>query len=640
MGAVSLPAASTVVVAALAALVIVIADGAVWRRRVALFLALFAAGSALQVHVGARLQSDGFYYYAFARSIWFDRDVDLTNDYRLLGLDDAQHRHLFTPTLTGHAQTTWAIGPALLWSPFLAAGHASAVWLGTRRTDVAADGTSFPYRQAACLAGLFYGLVGLFLCHAVARERFGAWLSLGATIGVGAGSFVLWYLVREPTMSHSVSMAAVALVVWGWLRVSPASPVRAWALLGLAGGVMMAVRWQNAIVLLLPAWTLAEGFWRAERGAARLAVVARGGTFAAAAIVGFLPQMIAWQAIYGQFLARSPIAPQMFWTAPEIVDLLWSSRNGLFATSPAIYLSVIGLFVLSRRDWRLSVAGLGVFALMVWTNGAVEDWYGGAGFGGRRFDSLVPFFTLGLAAFMAAFTPAVGRHPGRAAAALLGLLVVWNVTLVGVARSGMYRIGQPVSFGEIGAAQAGLLHDWVGHPPSMPANLLYAAANRVAPGRYDLLGPNRFLGDPTRQYGRVDVGSDDLVFVDSGWHAPERSGEVTFRWATRTAGLFVPLDHAADLLVQIRVLPFDSSAAAPQTLTLIVNGEAASPVVLSPDWQVAEIPAPRAWWRAGVNRVTLVFARDTRPVDVGPSTDGRALAGAVDYLRVWVTAAR
>src|SRR5437867_696077 len=110
--------------------------------------ALFAVGLALQLQLGARLQSDGFYYFAYLRSLAFDRDVDFTNDYKLLGLGDKTH--LFQPTPTGHAQSAWTIGPAIVWSPFFAVGHIVATRLHASGRDVSTDGTSFPYRQAVC----------------------------------------------------------------------------------------------------------------------------------------------------------------------------------------------------------------------------------------------------------------------------------------------------------------------------------------------------------------------------------------------------------------------------------------------------------------------------------------------------------
>src|SRR5262245_39947731 len=79
---------------------------------VMILICAFPAGVAAQLHLGARLQSDGFYYYAYLRSLWFDGDVDLTNDYRMLGQGDKAH--LFTLTPTGAAQSTWSVGPAIV----------------------------------------------------------------------------------------------------------------------------------------------------------------------------------------------------------------------------------------------------------------------------------------------------------------------------------------------------------------------------------------------------------------------------------------------------------------------------------------------------------------------------------------------
>jgi hypothetical protein len=111
-----------VAVAGVATLLLLASGSRTPRRVVAAVLGLaFVAGLAAQLRLGARLQSDGFYYYAYLRSLWFDRDVNFLNYYRLLGLDDKPY--LFEPTVTGHAHSAWTIGPAIVWSPFFAAGH-------------------------------------------------------------------------------------------------------------------------------------------------------------------------------------------------------------------------------------------------------------------------------------------------------------------------------------------------------------------------------------------------------------------------------------------------------------------------------------------------------------------------------------
>lgn len=589
-------------------------------RTLGIAVALFAAGASAQVALGARLQSDGFYYYAFTRSIWFDHDLDLTNDYALLGIDDPQHQFLLEPTVTGYAQSAWAIGPALAWSPFVGIGHLSATVLAAQGADVKTDGTSYPYRQAVALAGLAYGLFGLWCSYRLTRLWCPPHPALLATIAIGCGTFLLWYLVREPTMSHTVSMASVAAFTWAWMCWRDSTSPRQWALLGLLGGVMVIMRWQNALVLIVP------GLLVAQRP--RLAAA-----MAAGAVVGALPQMWTWHALYGEWITQPPVSPRLLWWQSQWIDVLWSSRSGLFAMSPLAYLGAIGLIPLWRRHRLLAVMGALTLIAITWTNGAVEDWWAGASFGGRRFDSTLPFLVSGLAALCLTLSTWVQRHPVRVAAALLSLLVLWNVTLMVVARSGVYRLGTIVSFGDLAEEQARVAQSWMGHPASWPANLIWAAANGVGPSRFDLLRPNRFLGDPTRPYGRIDIGSGDDVYVLDGWYGPESAGDVTFRWADQSAGVVVPLTDAAPLFLQVQVTPFEAAGLPPQVMTARINGHDLPAVTLEAGWQRVEIPTEASVWQAGLNRVVLTFARATRPLDVGGS-DGRALAAAVDYIRI------
>lgn len=608
-----------VVVAVLGA-ALVIARATRRSRTAAVLLALYAAGIAGQLQLGARLQSDGFYYYAFTRSMWFDRDLNLTNDYAMLGIDDAQHQFLLEPTVTGYAQSAWAIGPALAWAPFVGVGHITAHLLAANGVDVSTDGTSYPYRQAVCLAGLFYGLLGLWWSYRITRLIAPASIAALAVVAIGGGTFVLWYLVREPTMSHSVSMASVAAFTWAWLRWRTSTDWRTWALLGLLGGVMVIMRWQNAVILLLPA----VGLFRQPRLAAALA---------AGVFVGTWPQLWTWHALYGAWITQPPVSPRLLWMQAQWVDVLWSSRSGLFATSPAAYAGAIGLFCLWRRHRLLALTGLLTLVLMTWTNGAVEDWWAGASYGGRRFDSLIPFLIAGFAALTMVVTDGIRRRPGLTAAALLGVLVVWNVTLMGVARSGAYRIGQIVSYGDLAAGQAAVAHSWVGHVPSFPANIIWAIANNVTPDRFDRLRPNRFLGDPVRPYGRIDIGADDTDYIGTGWHGAERDGATTFRWVEAHASMVLPLADAAPLWLQIQLMPFEAEGLPPQTLTVEVNGHILDTVPVADGWQRLEIATDANIWHAGVNHLTLQFGRDTRPLDVG-GADGRRLAAALEYVRI------
>ena len=158
---------------------------------------------------------------------------------------------------------------------------------------------------------------------------------------------------------------------------------------------MALIRWQNALFALLPGSTRcacsrapAAGDDRA-RSRGRLA---GGAAFLACASSAFLPQMLAWKSIYGTYLARSPVGPQIRWTDPHLVDILWSSRNGLFSTSPILYLGAIGLVGLCVARPSIGVPALAAIAVMIYFNAWIQDWWGSAGYGGRRFDGMIPLF--------------------------------------------------------------------------------------------------------------------------------------------------------------------------------------------------------------------------------------------------------
>jgi Dolichyl-phosphate-mannose-protein mannosyltransferase len=614
------------------------------RKSWTLLVPVFVAGIGVQMALGARLQSDGFYYYAYLRSLAFDGDVNFTNDYRLLGLGDKAH--LFTPTPTGYAQSAWTIGPAIVWSPFFAVGHLVAARLHASGAQVSVDGTSFPYRQSVCIAGLFYGLLGCWFAYRVTRRFWQPSLAAAAVVLTVAGSFMPWYMLAEPSMTHAPSMAAVAGFVWLWLATRERRTPGMWGLLGVLAGVMALIRWQNALFMVLPGFDAVRSLAKPDEPRERIDALAGGTLFLACAAIAFTPQMIAWKAIYGSYVARSPVGPEIRWAHPHLSDILFSARNGLLSTSPILYLSAIGLILLAIERPDVGAPALAAAAIMVYFNACIQDWWGSAGFGGRRFDGIIPLFCLGLAAFADATARVVRRHALAAVTAALAAAALWNIALMQVSHEGVLHIGETIPFDRAWAAQARAVHGWFGNPFSYPANLVFALRNGVGPGDYDLLSTNRLLGDPLQPYARIDIGGGDDWLIEDGWHAPEREGAITFRWAADRASMRLPLDHAAPLRVVVRLHAFAFPGAPAQTLTLAANGRTCAParpsanttaMPVGSDWQTVECTLDESAWRAGVNHVSFVFAYAARPVDVGIGGDTRPLSAAVDWVRVSIT---
>lgn len=407
-------------------------------------------------------------------------------------------------------------------------------------------------------------LLGLWWAYCLARRTCSVGISVAAVITVTMGSGVVWSVIREGALRQAIWLTVAAAFALAWTRWRERDDRRSAGLVGLAG----------------------------------------------------LPL------VFLMFDAIPPLSDVPLLSPTYVADALWSSRQGLFATSPALYLATLGLIPLWRVNRETATTGV---AALVFILGTRTEWAG-----------LIPFLVPGLAAGIAATLRLMARRPGATAAAALALLVLWNVCLVAVARAGRLRIGEIVSFADIGAAQADTLHGWIGHPGSMPANLIFAARNGVSPARFDLLYPNRFLSDAAESDGQVDIGGADAAYLIDGWHGSERDGDRTFRWTDDRARLLVPLDHAAPLLLQLHLRAFEYPGAPAQQLTVDINGHRMAGPLVTGAWQRVDVPTDAALWKSGVNRVALQFSRATRPADVGAGGDTRRLAAAIDAVRIQV----
>ena len=280
-------------------------------------------------------------------------------------------------------------------------------------------------------------------------------------------------------------MAAVAGFVWAWVATRDGRTARQWAWLGAIAGLMTLIRWQNALFALLPACDAIVMLVAAARASDRrraTRVLIDGAIFTLCAALAFAPQMIAWRAIYGSWLAVSPIGPQIRWTDPQLADILWSSRNGLLSWSPILYVGAIGLILFAVSVPAVGIPALLIMAVMTYFNASIQDWWGSDGFGGRRFDGTIPLFCLGIAAFARSAVELTRRHPLRVVAAGGALLVLWNLTLMSAAQSGLFRIGTAVSFGETGSAQARAFHTGSAIPSRIPRASRSRCATGCRPG--------------------------------------------------------------------------------------------------------------------------------------------------------------
>ena len=208
--------------------------------------------------------SDEIQYFAYLRSLWFDRDLSFENEYRYFydrGIATAFGFHetfLELTTETGRRLNFATLGCAVLWMPFYGVADVSVRVGRAFGAATPADGFSKPYVAAVTYGSALYGFAAVLISWAVARRLTGeGGLSTSA---VWLGTPLLFYMYLAPGMAHACSAFAVSLFVLAWLRVRKRWSMRGMAMLGGLAALMTMVREQDVFYVVGPAldlgWTL------------------------------------------------------------------------------------------------------------------------------------------------------------------------------------------------------------------------------------------------------------------------------------------------------------------------------------------------------------------------------------------------
>jgi len=373
--------------------------------------------------------SDEVEYFAWLRSVAFDRDVDFENEYQHFYDSGVAHSALFHETFlertneAGRRKNYTTVGSAILWAPFYGVGHLAAL-----ATGAPADGYSPPYVKAVAYGSACYGFAAVLLSAAIARRLIGHGLS--STIAIWLGTPLLFYMYVAPVFSHACSAFGVALFLWVWLRVRDGWSIGGAVLLGLCGALMAMVREQDLFFVIGPALDFARTAWLRREWPIAPAAAAT-----AAFAIGYLPQLAGSLALLGHAGPARDVQSKMTWSAPHAVGVLFSTGNGFFFWTPLALLAAAGLALLAyHRAYASDTAWVGrlallMFLIQVYITGSVESWTSAGGFGQRRFVALTPLLVLGLAGLADAWRRSTRARAWPILIATV-LCVWWNLGLI------------------------------------------------------------------------------------------------------------------------------------------------------------------------------------------------------------------
>ena len=361
-----------------------------------------------------KIESDGKYYYQYLISIWYDGDLDFTNNYTGPALpfmrteiDHYQFKNIISPQ-TGRPTNLFTTGLAVLWAPFFILSYGLAYVLNsTGLTAIPLDGWGQYFQYTVMYTGVVYAGLTLYLIYQLLHRYFAENVALIAAFLLFWGTNWAYYTIFEVSLSHAYDLFTLVLFLWLHWRALDRPGNSAFGLSGLAAALHVLVRTQNVLTIAI---LVIYYFLTSDRSQNQTwersirPVIQKYLLFTVAFVAGLTPLLLSNWYLFGNIF----IIPQgndfLNLTDPAFYGVLLSGRNGLFSHHPVLWLGVAGLILalIKAKAEQPSLVRLGyplllVFVVQLYLNATVADWWGGHAFGQRRLLSSLLLFGLGFA---------------------------------------------------------------------------------------------------------------------------------------------------------------------------------------------------------------------------------------------------
>lgn len=240
-------------------------------------------------------------------------------------------------------------------------------------------------------------LIGIFFAYKSLRLlNFGKKLISIAILLSILCSYIVWYVLLYPSMSHIFEFFGVTLLMYSFLLYRKAQDTKYLIPFLLSSGILVLIR-----PIFVPMVLLA--FVLLIYKTSRKKVIRILGIAFVVAIPFILVLAFYNLESYGSiFSSGYSITRGETFSLDRFngFNLLFSIHRGWLIYSPLFIASIIGLVWLFKKDKRLSILSLGSIVLGVVIYGFWPTWWGGGSFGSRFMLYSLPFCILGLAIFL------------------------------------------------------------------------------------------------------------------------------------------------------------------------------------------------------------------------------------------------
>jgi len=261
------------------------------------------------------------------------------------------------------------------------------------------DGYSFFFQFFTGLGALFYLICGLLFLQRILKRMAVPDRVISLVIPIILlGTNLFYYGIWQASMSHLYSFFAVNGFIFFTMKAMDQRDRSYPILTGLFLGLVVLIRPVNGLVVLLIPFLSPD---RSEFVSfLRYSLAGRGLLAFPAACAVICIQPILWRFQTGEFLIWSYPDEGFYFGNPEIMNILFSYRKGLFIYTPLLIFSLFGLILLPGKKFFRFISMLSFLVLYTYITASWWNWYYGDSFGMRPFIDFYGVFAILIAIFL------------------------------------------------------------------------------------------------------------------------------------------------------------------------------------------------------------------------------------------------
>lgn len=335
------------------------------------------------------VSSDGLGYYCYLPAAIIYQDFS----YSFYHNKENKIKPFYIPALNPYkdkALNKYYCGTSICLLPFFLIGIIISAIAGT---DI--NGYTDTFLMLVTVAALFYYLLSVFLI-----SKIGKFFSVPEKISVVTGLVFFFatnlfhYTIQEPSMSHVYSFFAVTLFLYCFMRLVEDTTNKKLLILGLCFGLVALIRPVNVVVVLFTPFffnTISEYFLFLKT----LFVKHFKGVvlFVLANVLAVLLQFTFYYLQTGDFYIVSYEGETFNFAHPEILNVLFSYRKGLFIYVPILLAAIIFILV-PKNNWYKKTIFFISFSVFIYVTASWWCWWYGGGLSIRPVIDFLPIFII------------------------------------------------------------------------------------------------------------------------------------------------------------------------------------------------------------------------------------------------------